>query len=102
MDRYVQSVKIKNVRERERENNKMPRKKGWSFSDEKKLIDNYHVKTIQELLVLFPNRSQESINNKIKRLKAAGKIKGGKEEDVKQRAYEQRGQDIFFTVDQAK
>lgn len=80
----------------------MPRRKGWSFSDEKKLIDNYHVKTIQELMVLLPGRSQESINNKIKRLKAAGKIKGGKEDDVKQRAYEQRGQDIFFTVDQAK
>ena len=71
----------------------MPRKKGWSFSDEKKLIDNYHEKTIYELMTIFPGRSQESINNKIKRLKSAGKIKGGKEEDVIQRAYDQRGQD---------
>lgn len=78
----------------------MPRKRGWSFSDEKKLIDNYHVKTIQELKTMFPGRSQESINNKIKRLKAAGKIKGGKQDEVKQRAYDQRGQDLVFTVDQ--
>lgn len=72
----------------------MPRKRGWSFSDEKRLIDNYHVSTIQELMTLFPGRSQESINNKIKRLKAAGKIRGGKEDEVVQRAYEQRGQDV--------
>ena len=77
----------------------MPRRKGWSYSDEKKLIDNYSNKTIHELKLMFPNRSQESINNKIKRLKASGKIKGGKEEVVVQRAYEQRGKDIFFTVD---
>lgn len=79
----------------------MHRRRGWSFSDEKKLIDNYSEKTIQELLTIFTGRSQESINNKIKRLKAAGKIKGGKTENVVQRAYEQRGKDIFFTVDQA-
>lgn len=71
----------------------MPRKKGWSFSEEKILIDNYHGKTIYELMEMFQNRSQESINNKIKRLKAAGKIKGGKEDEVVQRAYDQRGQD---------
>lgn len=78
----------------------MARRKGWSFSDEKKLIDNYHIKTIQELMTMFPGRSQESINNKIKRLKAAGKISGGKDENAVQRAYDQRGQDVFFTVDQ--
>lgn len=78
----------------------MARRKGWTFSDEKKLIDNYAIKTIQELLTLFPGRSQESINNKIKRLKAAGKIKGGKDDNAVQRAYVQRGKDIFFTVDQ--
>jgi len=76
--------------------------RGWSFSDEKKLIDNYQIKTIQELITMFPNRSQESINNKIKRLKAAGKIKGGKNEDTVKRAYNQRGQDVFFTVEQPK
>lgn len=65
-------------------------KKSWSFSDEKKLIDNYQVKTIQELIEMFPGRSQEAINNKIKRLKAAGKIKGNKEEEAVKRAYQQR------------
>jgi len=80
----------------------MARRRGWLNSDTKKLIDNYHVKTIQELMTMFPGRSQESINNKIKRLKAAGKISGGKEDDAVKRAYDQRGQDVFFTVDQAK
>ena len=79
----------------------MSRRKKWLNSDVKKLMDNYESKTIQELMVMFPGRSQESIINKIKRLKAAGKIKGGKTEDVVQRAYEQRGKDVFFTVDQA-
>ena len=80
----------------------MARRRGWNYAEEKKLIDNYMQKTIQELMVMFPNRSQESINNKIKRLKAAGKIKGGKEEEVIQRSYEQRGKDILFTIDQSK
>lgn len=81
----------------------MSRRKGWSYSDEKKLMDNYAIKTIHELMIMFPGRSQESINNKIKRLKAAGKIKGGKEDEVVQRAYEQRGKEVdVFTVDQIK
>jgi hypothetical protein len=54
------------------------------------------------LMTMFPGRSQESINNKIKRLKAAGKISGGKEDNAVKRAYDQRGQDVFFTVDQVK
>jgi hypothetical protein len=78
----------------------MLRKKKWGFSEEKKLIDNYSIKTIQELMTMFPKRSQESINNKIKKLKAAGKIKGGKEDDAVKRAYDQRGQDVFFTIHQ--
>ena len=80
----------------------MARRKGWSFTEEKKLIDSYHTKTIKELEVMFPNRTRESINNKIKRLKAAGKIKDGKTEATVQRSYNQRGKDVFFTVDQAK
>jgi hypothetical protein len=80
----------------------MARRRGWINSDAKKLIDNYHIKTIQELMTMFPGRSQESINNKIKRLKAAGKISGGKEDNAVKRAYDQRGQDVFFTVDQVK
>jgi hypothetical protein len=79
----------------------MGRKKDWSATDEKKLVDNYAKKTIQELMIMFPNRSQESINNKIKRLKAAGKIKGRKENDVIQRSYDQRkGKEALLTIDQ--
>ena len=80
----------------------MVRKKKWSYSDEKKLISNYSEKTIQELMTMFPGRSQESINNKIKRLKKAGKIKGGKEDEVVQRSYDQRGKNLIFTIDQLK
>jgi len=78
----------------------MGRKKDWNTTDEKKLVDNYSKKTIQELMIMFPNRSQESINNKIKRLKAAGKIKGGKEDEVIQRSYDQRkGKEDFSKID---
>lgn len=65
-------------------------KRSWKYSDEKKLIDNYAYKTIQELMEMFPERSQESINGKIKRLKASGKITGPKAEDTIKRAYDQR------------
>jgi hypothetical protein len=41
--------------------------------------------------MIILGKSQESINCKIKRLKSAGKIKGGKEEDTIKRAYIQRG-----------
>jgi hypothetical protein len=67
------------------------RRRGWSHSETKVLIDNYPKSTIKELEALFPERSRESINNKIKRLKLAGKIKDGKTEDTVQRAYDQRG-----------
>lgn len=68
----------------------MPRKKKWRPSDEKILIDNYAEMTIQELMEILPRFSQDSINSKIKRMKTAGKIKGGKIEDTVQRSYEQR------------
>lgn len=71
---------------------KARKKKPWSFSDEKKLMDNYNTKTIQELMELFPSRSQESINNKIKRLKVEGKILGYKDDTTVQRAYKQRSE----------
>ena len=66
------------------------RAKPWSVSEKKILIENYAIKTIQELMEMLPKRSQESINNKIKRLKAAGKLIGGKEEEAVQRAYHLR------------
>lgn len=72
----------------------MARRKSWSYSEEKVLIDNYNSKTIKELMAMFPGRDFDSINSKIKRLKAAGKIIGGKTEEAIQRAYEQRGDDF--------
>lgn len=78
----------------------MTRLKKWNETETKKLIENYYNKTIQELMVLFPKRSQESINNKIKRLKIDGKISGGKEENTIQRSYDQRGQELALTPNQ--
>lgn len=68
----------------------MARRKSWSYSEEKLLMDNYNNTTIQELQGLFPARDADSINCKIKRLKAAGKIVGGKTEEAVERAYKQR------------
>lgn len=76
----------------------MARRRTWTFSEEKILIENYKVKTIKELEELLPGRKADSINSKIKRLKANGKIIEGKTEDTKQRSYEQRGKKPFFTV----
>lgn len=67
------------------------RRRRWSHTETKVLIDNYNRCTIKELELMFPERGRESINNKIKRLKAAGKIAEGKEENTIKRAYEQRG-----------
>jgi len=72
----------------------MRRIKGWSYSEEKRLLDNYNVLTIKELKNLFPERSIESINNKIKRLKKSGKIKNGKLSETIQRSYFQRKKEI--------
>jgi len=74
------------------------RRRGWSYTEEKVLIENYNKCTIKELEMMFPERSRESINNKIKRLKSAGKIAEGKSDDTVQRAYEQRGQQPFMTI----
>ena len=72
----------------------MPRRRGWSHTETRVLIDNYIKCTIKELEMLFPERSRESINNKIKRLKSQGRIAEGKTEDTVQRAYEQRGAEV--------
>ena len=79
----------------------MMRRREWSFTEEKMLIDNYSKCTIKELEMMFPERSRESINNKIKRLKAEGKIKGTRNDDTVDRAYNQRGEKKpFLTVHQ--
>ena len=75
----------------------MKRRK-WSFTEEKVLIENYNNCTIKELEMMFPERGRESINNKIKRLKAAGKIAEGRDDDTVQRAYEQRGKQPFTKI----
>lgn len=78
----------------------MARRKGWRYSEEKILLDNYNIKTIKELEFLLPSRNADSINSKIKRMKAVGKIIEGKTDETKQRSYKQR-KNNFFTVDQA-
>jgi len=77
----------------------MARKRVWLASEMRILMDNYDKCSIKELMLKIPGRSQESINNKIKRLKSAGKIVNDKDDIAVKRAYEQRGRDIFFTVD---
>lgn len=68
----------------------MPRK-GWKRPEEKLLIENYQTKTIQELIqMLGGQRNQDSINAKIKRLKAEGRIEGGKTEETVKRSLKQR------------
>ena len=57
-------------------------------------MEKYDKLTIKELEQVFPNRSRESINNKIKRLKRSGKLKDGKNKDTIKRSYEQRGKEV--------
>ena len=66
----------------------MPRK-GWRRDVESVLINNYHTSTIYELVRML-GRNADSINAKIKRLKADGKLTGGKTEDTVQRSLTQR------------
>lgn len=68
----------------------MTRRKKWLVSEINLLINNYETKSIQELMEIFPTRSQESINNKIKRLKAERKLNGKKSQEAIERAYRQR------------
>jgi hypothetical protein len=68
----------------------MPRSKTWGYAEKKILMENYNKLTIKELMALFPKRSAESINNKIKRLKRAGELKVSKDEKAIKRAYLQR------------
>ena len=68
----------------------MARRKKWLNSETKLLIDNYNTKSIKELMDLFPTRSQDSINNRIKHLKANKKIKEEKSQEAITRSYKQR------------
>lgn len=73
----------------------MARSKGWGYSEEKALMANHDKLTIKELEQMFPSRTRESINNKIKRLKRIGKIKEGKDKETIKRSYEQRGKAVY-------
>lgn len=71
------------------------RRKGWHMKEEEFLINNYATMTIKELKVGLKelsnrDRTADSINAKIKRLKAEGKIEGQKDEEVVQRSLIQR------------
>ena len=68
----------------------MVKRKNWTHSEKKMLIDNYEKTTIKELLSLLPGRNADMINAQIKRLKKAGKINTGKTEETIQRSYDQR------------
>ena len=68
----------------------MSKRKKWLSSEIKLLVNSYETNSIYELMELFPARSQESINNKIKRLKASGKISEEKSQEAITRAYRQR------------
>lgn len=68
----------------------MARRRKWLDSETKLLIDNYKTKSIKELIDLLPARSQDSINNRIKYLKASKKIKEEKSQEAITRSYKQR------------
>jgi len=67
------------------------RRKPWVYSEKERLIENYKNFTIQELMKLFPQRSADSINAEIKRLKKAGKLDGYKDGETVARSLKQRG-----------
>ena len=68
----------------------MTRRKRWLSSEITKLIDNYKTMSIKELMELFPTRSQDGINDKIKQLKQDKKISENRTKETVERAYRQR------------
>jgi DNA-binding PadR family transcriptional regulator len=79
----------------------MIRRKGWHIREEEFLIENYATMTIKELQKRLEDlsngkrkRSADSINAKIKRLKAEGRIEGQKEEETVVRSLIQRRKKI--------
>ena len=74
------------------------KRRGWHLKEKEFLVNNYAVMTIKEIqsgLMAISNRvrTADSINAKIKRLKAEGKIEGQKNELVVQRSLIQRRKD---------
>jgi len=74
------------------------RRRGWHLKEEEFLINNYETMTIKELRIGLKKlsnrvRTDDSINAKIKRLKAEDKIKGQKEQEAVTRSLIQRRRD---------
>lgn len=77
----------------------MIRRRGWHLKEEEFLAQNYAILTIKELKQKLEelsgrNRSADSINAKIKRMKAEGKIEGQKEQEAVNRSLIQRRKDV--------
>lgn len=75
------------------------RRRGWHIKEEEFLISNYAIMTIKELqssLKELSNRDRtpDSINAKIKRLKIEKRIKGHKNEVTVRRSLIQRQKEI--------
>lgn len=68
----------------------MVRRRNWTHTEERVLVENYKEKTIKELLLLLPKRDALSINCKIHRLKEKSKIDSNKDKETVQRSYYQR------------
>jgi len=74
------------------------RRRGWHLKEEEFIIDNYESMTIKELQIGLEElssrkRTADSINAKIKRLKADGKIMGQKDQEAITRSLIQRRKD---------
>jgi len=70
-------------------------RKGWHIKEEEFLISNYDTMTIKEIMFGLKklsnrDRTADSINAKIKRLKFDGKIKGQKKDEAVLRSLKQR------------
>jgi hypothetical protein len=77
----------------------MRRRRGWHPREEQYIVENYAVMTIKELVqgleqLSGRKRTDDSINAKIKRLKADGRIEGGKENEAVTRSLRQRRKNI--------
>ena len=60
-------------------------RQAWTVSEVQKMVENYDL-PIQELVKLFPRHSKASIERKMTRLRAEGKI-GTKSEETVKKAY---------------
>jgi hypothetical protein len=75
------------------------RRRGWHLKEEEFLINNYADRTIKELKKELENlsgrkRTADSINAKIKRLKAEERIEGHKDNETVNRSLTQRRKEL--------